>query len=61
MKIIDKIVQILLIVGAIVWGIIAIFDINIVEILFGNIKLLTKIIYGLVGISGLYGIKFLFD
>ena len=61
MKVIDKIVQLLLIIGAIVWGIIAICNINIVEVLFGNIKILTRIIYGLVGLSGIYGIKFLFN
>jgi len=61
MKIIDKIALVLVIVGAIVWGIIGIFNFNIVDALFGAGSILSKIIYILVGISGLWAIKLLFD
>ena len=61
MKIIDKIALVLVIVGAIVWGIIGIFNINIVDALFGANSIISKIIYILVGISGLWAIKLLFD
>lgn len=61
MKIIDKIALILIIIGAINWGLIGIFNFNLVEAIFGDMTLLSRIIYGLVGISGLWGIKLLFD
>lgn len=57
MKIIDKIALILIIIGAINWGLIGIFKLNLVELIFGDMTLLARIIYILVGISGLWGIK----
>ena len=44
---------ILIIIGAINWGMIGIFDINLVELIFGADTILTNVIYALVGISGL--------
>lgn len=61
MKVIDTIALILVIIGAIVWGIIGIFNVNIVEAIFGSIPWISKIIYILVGISGIWAIKLLFD
>ena len=61
MKIIDKIALVLIIIGAINWGLIALFNFNLVEALFGDMTVLARIIYGLVGVSGLWGIKLLFD
>ena len=61
MKVIDKIALVLVIIGAIVWGIIGIFNYNIVDALFGVGSIISKIIYILVGISGLWAIKILFD
>ena len=61
MKIIDKIALILVIIGAINWGLIGIFQFNLVEAIFGNMTVIARIIYGLVGISGLWAIKLLFD
>lgn len=61
MKIIDTIALILIIIGAINWGLIGIFNFNLVDTLFGTMSVLSRIIYTLVGISGLWGIKLLFD
>jgi uncharacterized membrane protein YuzA (DUF378 family) len=61
MKIIDKIVLILIVIGAINWGLIGLFNFNLVSTIFGNMSLISRIIYILVGISGLWGIKLLFD
>lgn len=61
MKIIDTIALILIIIGAINWGLIGIFNFNLVEVIFGGFNVLTRIIYILVGISGLWGIKLIFD
>jgi len=61
MKIIDNIALILVIIGAIVWGLIGLFNFNLVEAIFGTMTLMSRIIYTLVGISGLWSIKLLFD
>ena len=61
MKIIDKIALVLIIIGALNWGLIAIFNFDLVAALFGDMTVLSRIVYGLVGLSGLWGIKLLFD
>ena len=57
MKVIDIIALILIIVGAINWGLIGIFNFNLVETLFGGFSVISRIVYILVGISGLWSIK----
>ena len=61
MKIVDKIALILIIIGAINWGLIGIFNFNLVDAIFGTMSVISRIIYALVGISGLWGIKLLFN
>lgn len=61
MKIIDTIALILIIIGAINWGLIGIFNFNLVDAIFGTMSVISRIIYILVGISGLWGIKLIFD
>lgn len=61
MKIIDTIALILIIIGAINWGLIGFFEFNLVDSIFGDMSIISRIIYSLVGISGLWGIKLLFD
>lgn len=46
------------IIGAINWGLIGFFDFNLVASLFGGMSWLSRIIYGLVGLCGLYLISF---
>lgn len=61
MKVIDKIALVLIIIGAINWGLIATFNFDLVAALFGDMSVISRIVYGLVGVSGLWGIKLLFD
>lgn len=61
MKIIDKIALVLIVIGAINWGLIGIFNFNLVSAIFGDMTIIARIIYGLVGVSGIWGIKLLFD
>ena len=61
MKIIDKIALVLIIIGAINWGLIGIFKFDLVATLFGEMSILSRLVYTLVGISGLWGIKLLFN
>ena len=61
MKVVDKIALVLIIIGAINWGLIGLFNFNLVDSIFGSMSVVSRIIYALVGISGLWGIKLLFD
>lgn len=42
------------IIGAINWGLIGFFRFDLVAFLFGNMSWISRIVYGLVGICGLY-------
>ena len=61
MKVIDKIALVLIIIGAINWGLIGFFKFYLVAAIFGEMSALSRIVYALVGVSGLWGIKLLFD
>ncbi len=60
MMILQKIALVFTIVGAVVWGIYGLFDVNIVAKLFANINVLERAIYVVVGICGLINIGFFF-
>ena len=56
----DKLALLLVIIGAINWGLIGFFQFDLVAAIFGGqTAALSRIIYGLVGLAGLYSIKFL--
>jgi len=48
----------LAIIGAVNWGLVGFFDFNLVAFLFGSMSWLSRIIYALVGLCGLYLISF---
>jgi uncharacterized membrane protein YuzA (DUF378 family) len=50
---------ILAIVGAINWGLIGAFGFNLVNFLLGGFPLVERIVYGVVGISGIFSIGYL--
>ena len=50
MKVIDKIALVLVIIGAINWGLIGLFNFNLVDSIFGVMSVISRIIYTLVGI-----------
>jgi uncharacterized membrane protein YuzA (DUF378 family) len=54
----DYFTIIIMIIGALNWGLIGTFNFNLVTSIFG-IGIITTIIYILVGLSGLYGIYYL--
>lgn len=61
METLQKILLVITIIGAINWGLIGILDFNLVDTLFGVGSLFSRIIYSLVGISGLINIGILFN
>ncbi len=56
----QKIALVFTIIGAVVWGIYGLFDFNIVAKIFGNMALLERAIYVIVGICGLINIGLFF-
>ncbi len=60
MEILQKICLVLTIIGAINWGLIGLLDFNLVSFLFGDMSMLSRIVYSLVGIAGLINIGLLF-
>ncbi len=58
MKTLDVIAAILVIIGGLNWGLVGIFDFNLVGAIFGAMSALSRIIYILVGLSALYQIFF---
>lgn len=57
-KTLDCIALTITIIGAINWGLIGFFDFNLVASIFGSMSWLSRIIYAIVGICGLYLITF---
>ncbi|CAM3427067.1 MULTISPECIES: DUF378 domain-containing protein [Brevibacillus] len=58
----DKLFLILVIIGAINWGLIGLFQFDLVATLFGgNYSIVSRIVYTIVGLAGIYSIKFLFS
>lgn len=60
MSIIQKIALVLTIIGAINWGLIGIFEFNLVDYLFGVGSILSRATYIIVFIAGLLNIALLF-
>lgn len=58
MKALDYTVLTIVIIGALNWGLIGFFDFDLVSTLFGQMSILTRIIYAVVGIGGLYAISY---
>ena len=56
MKILYYISLTLVIIGALNWLLIGIFNFDLVATLFGNMNVFTRIIYSLVGIAGIISI-----
>ena len=54
MRLINTITLVLLIVGGLNWGLVGLFDFNLVAALFGEMSALSRIVYVLVGASALY-------
>lgn len=51
---IDWLAWILVVVGAINWGLVAIFNWNLVDVIFGAATTVSTIVYILVGVAGLW-------
>ncbi len=57
-KVLDYTALTISIIGAVNWGLIGFFDFNLVAFLFGSMTWLSRIVYALVGLCGLYLLTF---
>jgi uncharacterized protein len=49
-----KLAALLVVIGALNWGLIGLFNLNVVTEIFGSAATVTKVIYSLIGLSGLW-------
>jgi uncharacterized membrane protein YuzA (DUF378 family) len=56
MSAIDWIAMTFLIIGGLNWGLVGLFGVDLVAMLFGEMSILSRIVYVVVGLSALYSI-----
>lgn len=56
-KYLDYTILSIVIIGAVNWGLIGFFDFDLVAFIFGNMTWLSRIVYAIVGLAGLYTIS----
>lgn len=54
MGVVDKIALWLLIIGGLNWGLVGLFEFDLVAAIFGPLSLLSRIVYILVGLSAIW-------
>ena len=58
MKVVNGIVLALIAIGAINWGLIGLFDFNLVTYIFGDMQAISRLVFALVGIAGIWSLSF---
>lgn len=61
METLQKVALVFTIIGAVNWGLIGVLDFDLVATLFGNMSMLSRIVYTIVGICGLINIGIFFN
>ena len=56
MKKLDLVVGVLIIIGALNWGLVGLFDFNLVAAIFGEMSVVSRLIYIIVGLAALYDV-----
>jgi len=54
MHVIDWLALVLVIVGGVNWGLVGIFNFDLVATIFGDMSMLARVVYTLVGLSAVY-------
>lgn len=58
LKTVDYIALVLVVIGAINWGLIGFFGFDLVRVIFGDMTIISRILYSVIGIAGLYALSF---
>ncbi len=61
MKYIKYLAYALTLIGALNWGLVGLFDFNLVAQIFGNMTIMSRIIYSLVGLSAIASGYFMYN
>lgn len=59
-SVLDVIALVLVIIGGLNWGLVGLFDFDLVATLFGVMSTVSKVVYTVVGVAALYTIWILF-
>jgi uncharacterized membrane protein YuzA (DUF378 family) len=51
---VDWVALVLLVVGGLNWGLVGFFNFDLVATIFGEMTVLSRIVYGIVGLSAIY-------
>ena len=54
MRTIDVLAAVLLVVGGLNWGLVGLANFDLVATIFGEMSMLSRVVYALVGLAGLY-------
>ena len=54
MNMLNKVTLLLLIIGGLNWGLVGLLDFDLVAALFGDMSVLSRVVYSLVGLSALF-------
>jgi uncharacterized membrane protein YuzA (DUF378 family) len=54
----DWITLVLVIIGGLNWGLVGLFNLDLVELIFGSIEIVQRIVYIVVGLAAVYLIYF---
>lgn len=54
MKAVDVIAAVLVVVGALNWGLVGLFNVDLVAALFGDMSVVSRLVYALVGFAGAF-------
>lgn len=56
MKNLDMVAYVLVLLGALNWGLVGAFKLDLVQLILGTTPALVQLVYILIGLSGLYGV-----
>lgn len=54
MNVLDWVALILVLVGALNWGLVGLFNLDLVALLFGAMTMISRVVYVLVGLAAIY-------
>ena len=54
LNLLDWVALVLVIVGAVNWGLMGLFNFDVVASIFGAMSIISRIVYDLVGLAGIY-------
>jgi uncharacterized protein len=54
LNVLDWITLVLVIIGGLNWGLVSLFNFDLVATLLGDMSILSRVVYGLVGLSAIY-------